>query len=44
MNEYKILQYSALTLGVTLTIYSVFISGKWKKNQKNIKNKNSLKY
>ncbi|MWW26672.1 hypothetical protein [Algibacter lectus] len=42
LNEYKILQYSALTLGVTLTIYSVFVSGKWKKNQKNIKNKNSL--
>ena len=34
LNEHKILQYSALTFGVALTIYSVFVSDKWKKNQK----------
>ena len=35
LNEYKILQYSALILGVILTIYSVSVSEKWKKTQKN---------
>ncbi len=34
LNEHKILQYSALILGVALTIYSVFVSDKWKKTKK----------
>lgn len=40
LNDNKILQYSALILGVALTSYSVFVSNKWKKSQKNLKNKN----
>ena len=40
LNGYKILQYSALILGVILTIYSVIVSSKWKKSQKNLENKN----
>ncbi len=43
LNEYKILQYGALILGLILTIYSVFVSDKWKKSQKNIENKDSIK-
>ena len=37
LNECKTLQYSAVILGVALTIYSVFVSDKWMKNQKNMK-------
>lgn len=33
-DENKIFQYSALILGVILTIYSVFVSDKWKKEHK----------
>ena len=40
LNGYNNLQYSALILGVTLTIYSVIVSSKWKKSQKNLENKN----
>ena len=43
LNEYQILQYGALILGLILTIYSVFVSDKWKKSQKNIENKDSIK-
>lgn len=43
LNKYKILQYGALILGLILTIYSVFVSDKWKKSQKNIENKDSIK-
>ena len=40
LNGYNSLQYSALILGVILTIYSVIVSSKWKKSQKNLENKN----
>lgn len=43
LNEYKILQYSSLILGVILTICSVFLFDKSKKSQNKIKNKDSSK-
>lgn len=40
LNDYRILQYGALILGIILTIYSVFVTDKWKKSQKNLEKKN----
>ena len=40
LNDYRILQYSALILGIIITIYCVFVTDKWKKNQKNLEKKN----
>ncbi len=43
LNEYKILQYISLILGVILTICSVFLFDKSKKSQKKMENKDFSK-
>ena len=34
LTENKIIQYSALIIGLLISIYSVFVTEKWKKSQK----------
>jgi len=34
LSDYKILKYSALIIGLLISIYSVFVTEKWKKSQK----------
>ena len=34
LTENKIIQYSALIIGLLMSIYSVFVTEKWKKSQK----------
>jgi hypothetical protein len=37
LTENKIIQYSALIIGLLMSIYSVFVTEKWKKSQKKTK-------
>ena len=37
LTENKIIQYSALIIGLLMSIYSVFVTDKWKKSQKKTK-------
>lgn len=37
LSDYKILQYTTLILGLLIMIYSVFVTDKWKKSQKKLK-------
>lgn len=37
LSDYKILQYTALILGLLIMIYSVFLTDKLKKSQKKMK-------
>jgi sulfite exporter TauE/SafE len=37
LSDYKILQYTTMILGLLIMIYSVFLTDKWKKSQKKLK-------
>nr|WP_321222449.1 hypothetical protein [uncultured Psychroserpens sp.] len=37
LSNYKIIQYTTMILGLLIMIYSVFVTDKWKKSQKKMK-------
>ena len=37
LSDYKILHYMTMILGLLIMIYSVFVTDKWKKSQKKLK-------
>ncbi len=37
LSDYKVLQYTTMILGLLIMIYSVFVTDKWKKTQKKMK-------